>query len=104
MNRKEQAESILKSAGIKRTGPVPGGAWKKRVAAINTDNLMRLPRKGTDLRIRNWSPEEKAVAIKAYKAGRSRNYIRSLIGCSIAPITRMLQEEGILKPQHFPKI
>ena len=97
--RKEAAEKILKSAGITRIKS-KDTAWKKRVTAISTTNLMKLPREGTDLRIRNWSDKEKAVVLRAYKEGKSLNYLRGLIGCSFSPIIRMLNEEGVIKPQH----
>ncbi len=55
----------------------------------------RLPREKTDKRCRSFSELEVTFVTVMHQSGRSVGYISKMLGCSGAPIRRIIREQGL---------
>ena len=67
------------------------------IQKVVNENMVRLPRKEDDRRVRTFSEMEITMVVELYKAKKSRRHIARLFDCSYAPITRVLKENGLWK-------
>lgn len=67
------------------------------IQKVVNENMVRLPRKEDDRRMRTFSEMEVTMVVELFKANKSRRHISRLLDCSYAPITRVLKERGLWK-------
>lgn len=74
------------------------------IERVKNTHCVKLPRRDSDMRCREWSDAEKLLVIKAYVSGKSIRHCRQLVGVSWTATKNLLSAEGVLKQQHKKKI
>ena len=73
---------------------------KFEIKRVPNKAMVRMPREDKDHRVRAWTHEEIVLCVKLYNQGKSMHHIAKLIGCSHAPLAKMLNSRNVLSKNH----